>query len=233
MLFLKRAGTLSCLILSLNIYGASIWPGNLLESQKIKIANFTIETESFQSLFKIKKKLEAAVSLRKKVSTVSLSSNFSKSKEQQIRALIASKISLTMGDDLKKYISGYTSVGKSNGWHRYEDASGLKDKSEIMIMSAGLKVSVIEKKTIGTNYINYNFKKEKKIIFLDSVLKKSFVGLQSIKTKTYIKYQIFNDYKLPYKVSVTTEHKLITNENDAPARTLREDYMFKDYKLSK
>ncbi len=199
-----------------------------MPDKKIRDLSFNISFKAFED-----KPIHAKVYWISNKKDVVLIGEYEKEKKQKYIESISSKVSLIFGDEFENYTRNYEYIEFSKGWHKFKDAVGVEDKMEILIKSKPLKLNIIEKRSIGTSYIEYVFKKLKSKKVLYKVEHKSFIGLQSIKVENTIEYREVDNVVFPESVEVVTKQKLINGNEDSPVRELLEEYIFSNYQLNK
>jgi hypothetical protein len=226
MLLLKIIGLLLSIKASaFSIDGEKFWPTSAKINENIGNFSVQINTSSFRGILKSKKNIEVKYFWSKKSEKLIC-------EHKLLCPILKNKLNIVSGNVFSKYIKNYELVESINGWKKYKDSSGTQDYTEVSIKFSQDKLSLIQKKPTGTEYINYKFQNDKFGKVLVEVEHKAFVGLQKFKTITSIEYGEHLKLRLPSKIIMVTNQSLITTDVKTTKRKVEEIYLLEDYVIN-
>jgi hypothetical protein len=232
---MKLLTTILSIVFSLKVSAiklSTVWPSSTGMLDNVRDISFVVKTNSLGDLINMKDSIEAKVYWMPEKNEIIIVNKADQEKEALLKEAFKSRVSILWGDSFDYYIKNYKYLGLIKGWHRFEDPLGVEDNNEIWIKKNKLNVSIIEKKPIGTQYIDYKFEKINARNILTKVIHKSFIGLQSFLSESKIEYKEIESHLLPVKITTITTQKVTTNESNTPKRDLREEYIFYGYKVN-
>ena len=159
--------------------------------------------------------------------------------EEEVKISLQHKIELIFDSPFSKFTEGYTYQGLKDGWHHWEDPTGLKDIGLVLIKKSKNKMTIVQKKPTGTVRVVYHlietkWSKPKQVI--DRVVYKAFEGIQSLNVNNKIDYHMIDGHWLPKTLTSETKQRLTqlsSNKKDNSfEREIKESYHFKNYKIN-
>lgn len=177
-----------------------------------------------------KTKLEpfCKVYLYKNQSKVEISSKNLKV-EKILTKLCEEKMKIVFGPSLEDYLLNFEFNEKNNDYNVYLDKTGVSEINEIWVNEQSNKLSIIEKRSIGTTRVSYTYKNK----LIEKVEVSSFEGAQSIESKHQVIYGGEKNSTLPKEITSEYIQKLSKRDIGKFKRDFNETVFFKNYKIDK
>lgn len=218
------------------------------QNLKIKEMSFLIEAPAIRKMLKQKMLLASSDSFhfeakwlspeqRLTVKLISSGQKISDSLKQKMTLILTNRMNEYFKGNIKRSLKDYRKYRKAN-YTKYTDNVGEKKVREVAIKKGKDKIFFTVKKPIGTNRVEYIFRKlEKKVNkkFLVEINYNSYVGLRNDRTQTMISYQKVKGLWIPFRISSKTSQALKVSKLDTyeVERYLEEALFFKQVKISK
>lgn len=154
--------------------------------------------------------------------------------QKYITEIYTARIQIVLGGSFMNWVKGYKEHKRKKGVITYQDPTGLLDKSEITFQESSARLSVVEKKPIGTTRTWYFYKRMKwsrGLKVLDRVSRSVYEGSRAIRSESTLSYKKQSGFWMPKTLTTKTTQGVSMNSKNSVERLITEVFEFTNFKI--
>jgi hypothetical protein len=151
-----------------------------------------------------------------------------------VKDIFTARVQIVLGGNFEQWVKGYKEHSRKKGVVSYQDPTGLLDRSEITFQESTARLSVIEKKPIGTTRTWYYYKRmnwSRGLKVLDRVSRSVYEGSRAIRSESTLSYKKHGDHWMPKTLTTETTQGVSMNSKDSVERLITEVFEFTNFKI--